>query len=231
MTDSIDITQLILEKHPNADKSILNRLRLLIEKHNLKWILFEEEVTFVMKHICEAKGVELNDFAKNYVIGREYYLHGKVTKLERESLKIFKNSFNKKYGRYFHKARSLWVANYLGAYIYLDDCCLDNPKMYFIEIDIEREYRARYGGNRQQKLRKGRVDIVSGDEIIEFKKDIIDCNAVGQLLRYLKSSNKVKGKLVALQIHSDALGLIATLNNSGFDISYEKVILYLDKSN
>ena len=53
MTDSIDINQLILEKHPNADKSILNRLRLLIEKHKLKWIIFEEEVTFVMKHICE----------------------------------------------------------------------------------------------------------------------------------------------------------------------------------
>jgi hypothetical protein len=33
MTDSIDITQLILEKHPNADKSILDRLGLLIEKH------------------------------------------------------------------------------------------------------------------------------------------------------------------------------------------------------
>lgn len=36
---------------------------------------------------------------------------------------------------------------------------------------------------------------------------------------------------MALQIHSDALGLIATLNNSGFDLSYEKVILYLDESN
>jgi hypothetical protein len=78
MTDSLDITQLILEKHPNADKSILDRLRLLIEKHNLKWIFFEQEVTFVMQHICEAKGVELNDFAKNYIIGREYYLHGKA---------------------------------------------------------------------------------------------------------------------------------------------------------
>jgi hypothetical protein len=231
MTDSLDITQLILEKHPNADKSILDRLRFLIEKHNLKWILFEEEVTFVMQHICEAKGVELNDFAKNYVIAREYYFHGKVTKLEGENLKIFKHSFNKKYGISFWKTKNLWVANYLVAYIYLDDCCLDNPKMYFVEVDIEREYKARFGGSRQQKLRKGRVDLVNGDEIIEFKKNIIDCNAVGQLLRYLKSCNKVKGKLVALQIHSDALGLIATLNNSGFDLSYEKVILYLDESN
>ena len=72
------------------------------------------------------------------------------------------------------------------------------------------------------------MDIINGDEIIELKRDVIDCNAVGQLLRYLVSSNRVKGKLCAPDIISDAALMINTIKVSGYNIRYIKVSISND---
>ncbi|MEH1858051.1 MAG: endonuclease NucS domain-containing protein [Nostoc sp.] len=90
---------------------------------------------------------------------------------------------------------------------------------------MEKEYHFYFGGDRQLKLDSGRADIVTIDDIVELKRHTIDCNSVGQLLRYLKDTDRFRGKLVAPHIHADALNLISLLNEQGYEIKYINVIL------
>ncbi|MBN3927127.1 endonuclease NucS domain-containing protein [Nostoc sp. NMS4] len=205
---------------------MLEQLSFLIKRYNLQWILFEGEMKFVVGHLAKAKGKDSKDFAKNFIVNGKCGLPGKFELLTGERLKIFKYNFNYRYEETIPKARQLWVADHLGAYSYLVlNTCLQPTGMVFREVDIESEYQFNFGGQRQLKLDSGRADIITIDEVVELKRHTIDCNSVGQLLRYLKDTDRFRGKLVAPHIHADALNLISLLNEQGYEIKYINVIL------
>ncbi|AUB40535.1 hypothetical protein COO91_06552 [Nostoc flagelliforme CCNUN1] len=185
---------------------------------------------FVVCKLCQAKGVDSKDFAKNYIKNGKCYLPGKFEIIDGNRLKFFKYAFNHQYRDNLYKARRLWITDSFGACSYmLLNTCLEPTGMRFKETDMEKEYQFHFGGDRQFRLNSGRADIVVDGEVIELKRETIDCNAVGQLLRYLKSSGKLKGRLVAPAIHPDALYLILFINQLGFEIKYTKVIIQATK--
>ena len=185
---------------------------------------------FVVCKLCEAKGVDSKDFAKNYIQNGKCYLPGKFEIINGNRLKVFKYAFDHQYGDNLYKARRLWITDSFGTCSYmLLNTCLEPTGIRFKETDIEKEYQFYFGGDRQIKLGSGKVDILVGDEIVELKRETIDCNSVGQLLRYLKSSGKIRGRLVAPAIHPDALCLILFINQLGFEIKYTKVIIQATK--
>lgn len=205
---------------------MLEQLSFLIKRYNLQWILFEGEMKFVVGHLALAKGKDSKDFAKNFIVNGKCLLPGSFEIINGNRLKVFKYTFNHKHGDDLFKSRRLWITDSLGACSYLLlNTCLEPTGMRFKETDIEKEYQFYFGGDRQLKLGSGRADIVVDGEVIELKRKTIDCNTLGQLLRYLKSSGKIKGRLVGPAIHPDALCLILFINQLGFEIKYTKVII------
>ncbi|MFS0515121.1 hypothetical protein ACEYW6_10410 [Nostoc sp. UIC 10607] len=211
---------------------MLEELNFLIERYNLQWILFEGQVRFVVGHLAKAKGVNSKDFAKNFIVNGKCILPGNFELLTGDRLKIFKYNFNYRYEKAISRARQLWVSDYLGAFSYVDGYNnSDTSNIRFLETDLERAYQNRYGGNRQLVIKGGRLDVIVGDKIVELKKDKVDCNSIGQLLRYLEFSKRTEGELAAPDISDDAILLLKIVNQSGFNISYKKVKLNYNKTN
>lgn len=211
----------ITSNYSDYDSNVVEELTFLVKQHDLKWLMFEGEPYFIMSQVCEAKGRAKGDYASNWA---DSNLPGTSIKLENALLKGFKVLYKETYSESLGRVNTLYIGDYLLTYHYLKvNTCANTPRMHFKEVDIEEVYQTTFGGERQLTLPSGRVDVINGDEIIEIKKDTIDCNAVGQLLRYLNTSNRVKGKLVAPSITNDAINLIGVLNLAGYSLKYVTV--------
>lgn len=118
----------ILAQQPQADKSILSELMQLVDKYQLKWIPSDKGTGayFVMSQLSEAKGVDKEDYLKNWAnlttsVGRDVVkpLDGKASKLEGERLKKFKDNYFQVTGESLGRINSLWVGDWFHAYSYL----------------------------------------------------------------------------------------------------------------
>lgn len=200
----------------NVDKFIAT-----VEEYAIKYIMDAVRgPLFISGELAEAKKLSKGDYVDNWMNTIAPGIH---YKLVGDELKHFKLAYKSKYDISLGRINSLIVLDWERALVYLEaNTCNYTPRKHFREVDIEKAFVDTFGGIRQQVVAAGRMDIISEDyeEVVEVKKAVVDCNTVGQLIRYLDCNGIKKGKLVAPSITDDAINLIRVVNLAGYNLTY-----------
>ncbi len=124
----------ILASEPQADQTILQELCDLVRKYQLNWVPAAEDkggagAYFVMAEVAKAKGLDVEDYRKNWSTNSESTtaikerqsesLAGRDFKLVGDSLKAFKDAYFSLYGEPLGRAPSLIVGDWKRTYAYL----------------------------------------------------------------------------------------------------------------
>ncbi|MBD2201560.1 hypothetical protein H6G33_09395 [Calothrix sp. FACHB-1219] len=110
----------ILSENPTADITLINKLQLLVDKYNLKWVPSKlgKGAYFIMHTLSTSKELSYENYRRNW--SKSNKLQGKGMLLKGDNLKSFKKIYKD-----IHKVNlganlnSLWIGDWLHAYDYL----------------------------------------------------------------------------------------------------------------